>query len=47
MRRTIDRLRAAGIRLAPTPAPLLAASVSSLAGHTFSVRLCTRGPPLA
>jgi hypothetical protein len=47
MRRTIDRLRSAGIRLAPSPAPLLAAPVSSPAGHTLPVRLRARGPPLA
>ena len=47
MRRTIERLRAAGIRLAPAPAPLLAAPVPSLAGRTLAVRLRARGPPLA
>jgi hypothetical protein len=47
MRRTIERLRSAGIRLAPTPVPLLATPVSSPAGAAFPVRLCARGPPLA
>ena len=47
MRRTIERLRAAGIRLAPQPAPLLAVPVTSPAGHALPVRLRARGPPLA
>jgi hypothetical protein len=47
MRRTIERLRSAGTRLAPAPAPLLAAPVSSLAGGVLPAGLRARGPPLA
>ena len=45
MRRTVARLRAAGIRLAPVPAPRVAAPVSSPAGAAFVARVRARGPP--
>jgi hypothetical protein len=45
MRRTIERLRAAGIRIAPSPTPLLAAPVSSPAGAALAARVRARGPP--
>jgi hypothetical protein len=47
MRRTIERLRSAGIRLAPAPVPLLAAPVSSPAAVALPAGLRARGPPLA
>jgi hypothetical protein len=45
MRRTVARLRAAGIRFAPVPPPLLPAPVSSPAATAFGSRVRARGPP--
>jgi hypothetical protein len=45
MRRTVAKLRAAGIRLAPAPPPLLAAPVASPAGAALAARVRARAPP--